>query len=55
MPPKSQAQQRAAGMALAVKRGEQAMPHKAVVVTQMAKSMSERQLKEYARSPRKGR
>jgi hypothetical protein len=53
MPPKSKAQQRAAGAALAAKRGEGSMK-KGMPSTQMAKGMSENQLKEFATKPRGG-
>jgi proline dehydrogenase len=52
MPGKSKAQRQAAGIALAVKRGEQ----KAVPGSpseQMAKGMSEKQLKDFTKKPKK--
>jgi hypothetical protein len=49
MPAESKKQQQAAGIALAVKRGEQkAKPGSPSA--EMAKSMSEKQLKEFAKS-----
>ena len=53
MPAKSQQQQKAAGMALAAKRGELS-PHKLRgSAKQMYESMNKRQLEEYARTKRK--
>lgn len=48
MPSKSVAQQRAAGMALAAKRGEIPLHKIKGPVRQMVKSMSEQSLKEFA-------
>lgn len=56
MPPVSERQRKAAGRALAVKRGE-ASPGRGASA-QMAKSMSEEQLRDFARKPhakRKGK
>lgn len=54
MPAKSKAQQKAAGAALAAKRGQVSKAKLKGASTEMAKSMSERQLKELAATPRKG-
>lgn len=48
MPSKSASQQRAAGMALAVKRGDIPMHKIQGPIRNMVKSMSETQLKEFA-------
>lgn len=53
MPSVSRSQQRAAGMALAVKRGETPMKMAKGAVKQMAKGMTEMQLKEYATKRKK--
>ena len=53
MPAKSPAQRSAAGMALAMKRGEMPMKASKGAAKQMAKSMSETQLKEFATKHRK--
>ena len=53
MPAKSGPQRRAAGMALAIKRGETPMKMAKGAVKQMAKGMNEQQLSEYARKPGK--
>jgi hypothetical protein len=53
MPKKSKAQGRAAGIALAIKRGE--MKGKpGSPPAEMAKSMSEEQLRDFAKGPEKG-
>jgi hypothetical protein len=54
MPSKSQAQQKAAGLALAAKRGEIPVSRLKGAALQMYKSMSERQLREFAKTKRKG-
>jgi hypothetical protein len=55
MPAKSKAQQKAAGAALAAKRGE-AKPSDLIGASkQMYKSMSEKQLDEFASAKRKGK
>jgi len=52
MPGKSKAQRQAAGIALAVKRGEQkAKPGSPSA--EMAKSMSEKQIKDFTKKPQK--
>jgi hypothetical protein len=53
MPAKSKKQQMAAGAALAAKRGEASKSSLRGASKQMAKSMSERQLKEFAGTKRK--
>ena len=53
MPAKSKKQQMAAGAALAAKRGEQSMSSLKGASKQMAKSMSEKQLKDFASTKRK--
>ena len=54
MPAESTAQRRAAGMALAMKRGQLTKPpHKGGPVQKMAKSMSESQLRDFAKKPKK--
>jgi hypothetical protein len=52
MPAKSSAQQKAAGIALAIKRG-QAKAQKGTPSAQMAKSMSQKQIKEFATKRKK--
>lgn len=54
MPAKSKAQQKAAGAALAAKRGEESKDMLFGASKEMAKSMSERELEELASTPRKG-
>ena len=54
MPATSKAQQHAAGMALAAKRGEVPVAHLKGAALSMYQSMSERQLEEYAATPAKG-
>jgi hypothetical protein len=53
MPAKSKKQQMAAGAALAAKRGEQKKSSLKGASKQMASSMSEKQLKDFAKTPRK--
>jgi len=53
MPAKSKKQQMAAGAALAAKRGERSRSSLKGVSRQMARSMSEEQLKDFARTRRK--
>ena len=53
MPAKSKKQQMAAGAALAAKRGERSMSSLKGASKQMAKSMSEKQLKDFASTKRK--
>jgi hypothetical protein len=55
MPAKSKAQQKAAGAALSAKRGERPRSSLKGASRQMAKSMSEDQLEEFASGPRKGK
>ena len=55
MPAKSKAQQRAAGAALAAKRGEQKVSDLKGPAKSMHKSMSEKQLEEMASTKRKGK
>lgn len=55
MPAKSAAQQKAAGAALAAKRGEQPKSKLKGASKEMAKSMSEKQLDELASTKRKGK
>jgi len=55
MPAKSKAQQMAAGAALAAKRGEAKTDTLKGASRQMYKSMSERQLEEFAETKRKGK
>lgn len=55
MPAKSAAQQKAAGAALAAKRGETPESKLKGASKQMEKSMSEEQLEEFARTKRKGK
>jgi hypothetical protein len=54
MPAKSKAQQKAAGAALAAKRGEQKVSELKGASRQMYESMSEKQLEEFAETDRKG-
>ena len=54
MPAQSKAQQKAAGMALAAKRGEVDPAKLKGAARQMFVSMSEQQLEDYAATPRKG-
>lgn len=54
MPAKSKAQQRAAAMALAAKRGEISPRRLKGAALQMFRSMSEAELEKFARTPRKG-
>jgi Protein of unknwon function (DUF3008) len=55
MPAKSKAQQMAAGAALAAKRGEAKVGSLKSASKEMYKSMSERELKEFAETKRKGK
>lgn len=55
MPAKSKAQQKAAGAALSAKRGERSKSTLKGASKQMADSMSEKQLKEFASTKRKGK
>ena len=55
MPAKSQAQQKAAGAALAAKRGEQKVIDLKGASRSMVKSMTEQQLDELASTKRKGK
>jgi Protein of unknwon function (DUF3008) len=55
MPAKSKAQQKAAGAALAVKRGEQKVSDLKGASRSMEKSMNEMQLDEMASTRRKGK
>ncbi len=55
MPAKSKAQQKAAGTALAAKRGEQKVSDLKGPAKSMAKSMSEKQLEDFASTKRKGK
>jgi hypothetical protein len=55
MPAKSQAQQKAAGAALAAKRGEQKATRFKGASKSMYESMSEKQLDEFASTKRKGK
>lgn len=55
MPAKSKAQQKAAGAALAAKRGEVKKSALKGASRQMVNSMSERQLEEFASTKRKGK
>lgn len=55
MPAKSKAQQKAAGAALAAKRGDQKVGELKGASKSMYKSMSERQLEEFASTSRKGK
>lgn len=54
MPAKSKAQQKAAGAALAAKRGEQKVSELKGASKSMYESMSENQLEEFASTKRKG-
>jgi hypothetical protein len=54
MPATSKAQQKAAGAALAAKRGEEPKSSLKGASKQMADSMSEKQLEEFASTKRKG-
>jgi hypothetical protein len=54
MPAKSKAQQKAAGAALAAKRGEQKESELKGASRSMYQSMSEKQLEEFAETKRKG-
>ena len=55
MPAKSKAQQKAAGAALAAKRGEQSASELVGAAQEMYRSMSEQQLEELASTKRKGK
>lgn len=55
MPAKSQAQQKAAGAALAAKRGEVSKSSLKGASKNMEKSMSQKELKELASTQRKGK
>jgi hypothetical protein len=55
MPAKSKAQQKAAGAALAAKRGDQKVSDLKGASREMYKSMSEDQLEDFASSKRKGK
>ena len=55
MPAKSKAQQKAAGAALSVKRGETPKSKLKGASKEMLESMSERQLKEFAKGSTKGK
>ncbi len=55
MPAKSKAQQKAAGAALSAKRGETPKSKLKGPSKQMAESMSEKQLKDFAKGSRKGK
>jgi len=55
MPAKSKAQQKAAGAALAAKRGETSKSELQEPSKQMLESMSERELEELASTSRKGK
>ncbi len=54
MPASSKAQQKAAGAALAAKRGEQPKSQLKGASRQMANSMSEKELEKLARTKRRG-
>jgi hypothetical protein len=54
MPARSKAQQQAAGIALAAKRGEIAVSKLKGASRSMYESMSEKQLEEFAETPREG-
>ena len=54
MPAKSKAQQKAAGAALSAKRGETPRSKLKGASREMAESMSEKQLEEFAETRRKG-
>ncbi len=55
MPAKSKAQQKAAGAALAAKRGEEKVSNLKGAAKEMYESMSEKQLDELAAAKRKGK
>ena len=55
MPAKSAAQQKAAGAALSAKRGETPKSRLKGASKSMMKSMSEKQLEDFAQTPRKGK
>ncbi|WP_341988757.1 DUF3008 family protein [Azorhizobium sp. AG788] len=55
MPAKSKAQQMAAGAALSAKRGEQKESDLKGASKEMAQSMTEKELKALAATPRKGK
>jgi hypothetical protein len=55
MPAKSKAQQKAAGAALAAKRGEQKVSNLKGASKSMYQSMNEEQLEEFAATKRKGK
>lgn len=55
MPAKSKAQQKAAGAALAAKRGEQKKSSLKGASRDMYESMSEQKLRDMAATPRKGK
>ncbi len=55
MPAKSKAQQKAAGAALAAKRGEQKVSNLKGASKSMYRSMNETQLDEFASTKRKGK
>ncbi len=55
MPAKSKAQQKAAGAALSAKRGDTPNSQLRGASKQMAESMSEKQLEEFASTRRKGK
>jgi hypothetical protein len=55
MPAKSQAQQKAAGAALAAKRGDQKVSRLKGASRSMEKSMSEKELEDMASTKRKGK
>ena len=55
MPAKSKAQQKAAGAALAAKRGEESVSELKGAARSMYESMSEEQLEEFASTERKGK
>jgi hypothetical protein len=55
MPAKSKAQQKAAGAALSAKRGDTPKSKLKGASKQMASSMSEKQLEEFAHTKRKGK
>lgn len=55
MPAKSKAQQKAAGAALAAKRGEQKKSNLKGASREMVKSMTEKELEELASTRRKGK
>ena len=55
MPAKSKAQQKAAGAALAAKRGEIRKSELKGASREMVETMSEKQLHDFAATPRKGK